>query len=112
MRRTIILFVVVSGLHVAIPAQAQIHAARTNLAANPGFEEPAKAEEGAAPAGWVLFSSRVPQMGITRATKRSGEQCLRKREAPKGAVEAVFGIHLSEGKDGATGSVLVDDVMI
>ena len=33
-------------------------------------------------------------------------------EPPKGAVTATFGIHYCEGKDGASGSVLVDDVSL
>ena len=37
---------------------------------------------------------------------------LRKQEAPKSAVTANFGIHLSEGKDGGKGSILVDDIVI
>lgn len=37
---------------------------------------------------------------------------LRSQKAPKGAVEATFGIHLSEGARGGTGSLLADDVMI
>jgi hypothetical protein len=33
-------------------------------------------------------------------------------EPPKGAVSATFGIHFCEGKEGADGSVFVDDVML
>jgi hypothetical protein len=33
-------------------------------------------------------------------------------EPPKGAVSATFGIHFCEGKEGANGSVFVDDVML
>ncbi len=33
-------------------------------------------------------------------------------EPPKGAVSATFGIHFCEGKEGANGSVFIDDVML
>jgi hypothetical protein len=37
---------------------------------------------------------------------------IRNVEAPKGAVEGVFGIHLLDGEKGGQGSVFLDDVMI
>ena len=37
---------------------------------------------------------------------------IRNEQAPVGATLAIFGIHLSEGKKGGKGSVLVDDVLI
>ena len=37
---------------------------------------------------------------------------IRNEQAPAGATLAIFGIHLSEGKKGGKGSVLIDDVLI
>lgn len=37
---------------------------------------------------------------------------IRNEEVPAGATLAIFGIHLSEGKKGGKGSILVDDVLI
>jgi len=48
-----------------------------NLVANPGFEEPADAQEDALPASWEVFTSKESKLGIIRSAKRSGEQCLR-----------------------------------
>jgi hypothetical protein len=43
---------------------------------------------------------------------RWDEVVIRKAIAPKDAVRGVFGIHLNEGDQGGSGSVLVDDAMI
>ena len=48
-----------------------------NLIANPGFEDPADAQDGALPLAWEVFTSKETKLGITRAAKRSGEQSLR-----------------------------------
>ncbi len=62
-------------LAAQFPAPAA--AEEENLVANPGFEEPADAQDGALPASWEVFTSKETKLGITRAAKRSGEQSLR-----------------------------------
>ncbi len=81
----LILFAVGSG---DILAQ---ESAPANLAANPGFEEPADAQEGLMPAGWEFFTSKISQMGITREIKRSGQQAMKLRaQKVPGAYQGVF----------------------
>ena len=43
---------------------------------------------------------------------RWGTVTIKKVEAPSDAVQAIFGIHLSEGEEGGKGSVVIDDVKI
>ena len=51
-------------------------AAKPNLAPNPGFEQPT-APEGASPENWNAFSSKVNGIGVSKAAKHSGEQCVK-----------------------------------
>jgi hypothetical protein len=63
------------------PAKAEEKPAGTNLAPNPGFEQP-ESPEGASPEGWTTFSSKINGIGVSKAAKHSGEQCM-KMEAQK-----------------------------
>lgn len=55
------------------PARAEENATRSNLALNPGFEQPTS-PEGATPEKWNAFTSKINGIGISKAAKRSGEQ--------------------------------------
>ncbi len=54
-----------------------------------------------------------PQWEARNLSRLRWEQIqLNKIPVPKGAVKAVFGIHLCDGKQGGKGSIYVDDVII
>ncbi len=53
------------------------------------------------------------QPGTASLSKMRWETiAIRKIQAPKGAVQAKFGIHLSDGEKGGKGSVFLDDALI
>ena len=58
--------------------------------------------------------NRVTSPAWTRSLSRIrwGAITIKKVEAPADAVQAIFGIHLSEGDEGGKGSVVIDDVVI
>jgi hypothetical protein len=58
------------------PARAEEKAEKQNLAPNPGFEQPT-APEGASPENWNAFSSKVNGIGVSKAARRNGDQCLK-----------------------------------
>ena len=60
----------------AAPAKDKNSAqAKENLAANPGFENPAG--EALQPAAWNIFSTKKVDILTTQATKKSGNQAVR-----------------------------------
>jgi hypothetical protein len=75
MKRYLTSVVLVCMLFVC-PARAEEKAAKPNLAPNPGFEQPA-APEGASPENWNAFSSKISGIGVSKAAKHGGEQCVK-----------------------------------
>ena len=57
-------------------AKAEEKAAKPNIAPNPGFEQPTS-PEGASPENWNAFSSKVNGIGVSKAAKHGGEQCMK-----------------------------------
>ena len=59
------------------------------------------------------MSRTLSKLWDSSLSKMRWEQFLiANAEPPKGAVSATFGIHFCEGKEGANGSIFVDDVML
>jgi hypothetical protein len=75
----------------ASPAGAEEKASKPNLAPNPGFEQPT-APEGASPENWNAFSSKVNGIGVSKAAKHGGEQCM--KMAAQKVAEAYQGLVL------------------
>ena len=76
---------------LAMPAYAAGKEDKPNLAPNSGFEQPT-APEGASPENWSAFCSKVNGIGISKAAKHGGEQCL--KMAAQKAPEAYQGLVL------------------
>jgi hypothetical protein len=57
-------------------AKAEDKAAKPNLAPNPGFEQPTS-PEGASPENWNAFSSKINGIGVSKAAKHGGDQCVK-----------------------------------
>ena len=68
--------ILIVGTVFAGPARAEERALKPNIAPNPSFEQPTD-PEGAPPENWNAFSSKVNGIGVSKAAKHSGEQCLR-----------------------------------
>ena len=64
------------GVAFASPVGAEEKASNPNLAPNPGFEQPTS-PEGASPENWNAFSSKVNGIGVSKAAKHGGEQCMK-----------------------------------
>ena len=59
------------------------------------------------------MSRTLSKMWDTGLSKMRWEQLsINNAEPPKGAVSATFGIHFCEGKEGAAGSVFIDDATL
>lgn len=83
---TLLICMVLAG-----PARGAEKSEGPNLAPNPGFEQPTS-PEGASPENWNAFSSKVNGIGVSKAAKHGGEQCM--KMAAQNVPEAYQGLVL------------------
>lgn len=82
----------------------------SNLAVNPGFEEPAGGV-GQPPTGWMLFTSKMNMMGVSDKAARSGSQSLKMsaQNLPDAFQGANFFTDVNEGERYNFSAFLVSD---